>query len=216
MVLHLARTLEVPLRSRNDLLLSSGFAPVFASKGLDDPTLAIARRAMGFLLERHEPFPALAIDQNWTIIETNRGMARLSTFLAAGQPRDDVKFNGVDYLGALVDPNGFRKYMIEGETIIVALLESALREATTAQGKKGIERVSGYLANFDRVRVAETAPASGPLPRVTFQRDGVRLSFVTIMTAFAAPCDATLEEVKQELFYPADQTTQKVLTEWAA
>jgi transcriptional regulator with XRE-family HTH domain len=215
MVLHLARTLEVPLRSRNELLLSSGFAPVYANKGLDDPALAIARQAMGFLLERHEPFPAIALDRNWTVIKINRGMSRMSSFLASGTPRDDLNFSGIDYLGSLVDPNGAGKFMIEGEPIIVALLEGALRDATSAQDKAAIARISGYLGKFDRVRVAEATPSSGPLPRVIFQRHGVRLSLVTIMTAFAAPCDATLEGLKLELFYPADATTQNVFDGWA-
>jgi hypothetical protein len=142
-------------------------------------------------------------------------MARLISFLLTGTPSDDLKLNGLDYLAALVDPNGSRKYMIEGESIVVAQLERALREATAAQDKPAISRISNYLSTFDRVKVAEMAPAGGPLPKVTFEREGQRFQLVTIMTTFAAPCDATLEDLKLELFYPGDPGTTSTFTAWA-
>src|SRR6202030_2521615 len=46
MVLHLAERLEVPLRERNVLLVSAGFAPVFAERPLDDPALRAAREGV--------------------------------------------------------------------------------------------------------------------------------------------------------------------------
>src|SRR6185295_2768624 len=46
MVLHLAERLDVPLRERNVLLLSAGFAPVFLQRSLDDPALRKARHAV--------------------------------------------------------------------------------------------------------------------------------------------------------------------------
>src|SRR5436309_12057946 len=43
MVLHLAERLDIPLRERNMLLLSAGYAPVFAQRALDDPALRHVR-----------------------------------------------------------------------------------------------------------------------------------------------------------------------------
>src|SRR5947208_25191 len=47
MVLRLAERLEVPLRERNVLLVSAGFAPIFPQRPLGDPALQPARRAVG-------------------------------------------------------------------------------------------------------------------------------------------------------------------------
>src|ERR1700744_3159292 len=55
MVLHLAEQLEVPLRVRNVLLLSAGYAPAFPERDLNDPALAGARRAIDLVLAGHEP-----------------------------------------------------------------------------------------------------------------------------------------------------------------
>src|SRR5215813_10951897 len=67
MVLHLAERLDVPLRERNVLLVSAGYAPVFSERALDDPALDAARQAVDLVLKGHEPFPALAVDRRWTL-----------------------------------------------------------------------------------------------------------------------------------------------------
>src|SRR3954463_9452993 len=62
MVLRLSERLDVPLRERNVLLVSAGFAPVFPQRPLGDPALGPARKAVDLVLKGHEPYPALAID----------------------------------------------------------------------------------------------------------------------------------------------------------
>src|SRR3954454_20140840 len=53
MVLHLAETLEVPLRERNRLLLAAGYAPHFSQQTLDDAELQAVRDALSQLLASH-------------------------------------------------------------------------------------------------------------------------------------------------------------------
>src|ERR1041385_8569845 len=59
MVLHLAERLDLPLRERNILLVSAGFAPVFPQRALGDPALQPARKAIDLVLKGHEPHPAI-------------------------------------------------------------------------------------------------------------------------------------------------------------
>src|SRR6185436_16169826 len=65
MVLHLAERLDVPLRERNILLVSAGYAPVFPQRPLSDPELQPAREAVDLVLQGHQPYPALAVDRHW-------------------------------------------------------------------------------------------------------------------------------------------------------
>src|SRR6201996_9095476 len=60
MVLRLAEHLAVPMRERNVLLVSAGFAPVFPERPLDDPELKPAHDAIQLILESHKPYPAFA------------------------------------------------------------------------------------------------------------------------------------------------------------
>src|ERR1700716_3184475 len=72
MVLRLAERLDVPLRERNVLLVSAGFAPAFPQRALDDPALKSARQAIDLVLRAHEPNPALAVDRHWNLVSANR------------------------------------------------------------------------------------------------------------------------------------------------
>jgi transcriptional regulator with XRE-family HTH domain len=77
MVLRLAEQLDVPLRERNVLLVSAGYAPVFPQRSLADPALQSARKAVDLVLKGHEPYPAIAIDRQWTLIAHNAAVPRL-------------------------------------------------------------------------------------------------------------------------------------------
>ena len=69
--IRLAERLDVPLRARNTLLVSAGFAPVYPERPLSDPALTAAVTAIGHLLRAHMPFPAIAIDRHWTLVAAN-------------------------------------------------------------------------------------------------------------------------------------------------
>ena len=63
MVVRLARALDVPLRERNDLLLASGFAPLYSLEPLTSPLMARVDEALTSMLVGHEPFPAVVMDR---------------------------------------------------------------------------------------------------------------------------------------------------------
>jgi transcriptional regulator with XRE-family HTH domain len=66
MILHLGEVLDVPLRERNLMLVSAGYAPRFAERPLDDPALDAAHDAVRLVLRGHEPYPAVAVDRHWS------------------------------------------------------------------------------------------------------------------------------------------------------
>ncbi len=72
MVLRLAERLSVPLRERNALLISAGFAPMYAMHALSDPSMSAARAAVDLILTGHEPYPALLVDRHWTLVAANQ------------------------------------------------------------------------------------------------------------------------------------------------
>src|SRR3954470_15613469 len=83
MLMHLAEQLEIPLRERNVLLISAGYAPVFPERSLDDPALQSALRAVELVLKGHEPYPAVAIDRHWTLVAANGAVPALLANVAA-------------------------------------------------------------------------------------------------------------------------------------
>src|SRR3954468_24465144 len=70
MVVHLAEQLEVPLRERNGLLTAAGFAPLYRETPLTAPEMDAARAAIDLVLQSH-PYPAIAVDRRWDLVNAN-------------------------------------------------------------------------------------------------------------------------------------------------
>src|SRR4051812_43849149 len=72
LVLHLAEHLDVPLRDRNTLLVSAGFAPTYRETPLEEAPMTPVRHALDALLRSHEPYPAVVVDRTWNVVAANR------------------------------------------------------------------------------------------------------------------------------------------------
>jgi len=83
MVVKLAEHLDVPLRERNQLLLAAGYAPAYPESSLEDAELSQVREAVRQLLVAHEPFPAVAVDRRWELVDGNAGVALITAGAAA-------------------------------------------------------------------------------------------------------------------------------------
>src|SRR3954453_6553636 len=77
MLLHLAESLDVPLRERNPLLIAAGYAPTYQATDLDAPEMQSVRSAIERLLTAHEPYPALLVDRRWEVVSANRAASVL-------------------------------------------------------------------------------------------------------------------------------------------
>ena len=90
MVLHLAEHLDVPLRDRNQLLLSAGFAPVYPESSLHSPQMMAIRETLRRLLAGHDPYPAVVVDRWWNLVEANDALLGLAAGVARApaQPAD--------------------------------------------------------------------------------------------------------------------------------
>jgi transcriptional regulator with XRE-family HTH domain len=81
MVLRLSATLDVPLRQSNELLLTAGYAPVWAETDLSAQALAPIREALNYILAHQEPFPAVVVDRRWNLRQANKGAIAMVEFL---------------------------------------------------------------------------------------------------------------------------------------
>ncbi len=88
MVLQLAGALDVPLRERNVLLQTAGFAPLYRERGLDSADMAAVRHALQMMLDHHEPLPAVVINRGWELVLANAAAQR---FLGAFTPNGLAK-----------------------------------------------------------------------------------------------------------------------------
>lgn len=83
MVVRLAEALELPLRERNELLLTAGYAPAYPESSLDDHALAPVRAAIDHILRGHLPYPALVVDGAGDLIAANTAFDLITEGAAA-------------------------------------------------------------------------------------------------------------------------------------
>jgi len=81
----LADALAIPLRERNELYEAAGFAHPYSDATLSDNELAFHYDLVRSVLERHEPWFAVAIDRHWNIRMANTAAGQfLEPFFCEG------------------------------------------------------------------------------------------------------------------------------------
>lgn len=210
MVVHLATALDVPLRSRNALLGSAGFAPVYAERGFDTPDMAAIDGVLMRLIEAH-PFPAYIVDTRWNIVRSNTAAGALTAAIAP--PDLDITAIGGNAMRLMLHPAGVREAVANFETVAVLLMARLRREAADRPDDDGLARLVDECAlHVHGVGVNLPVPEAEDLlvPLVLRTPAGLVRLFTTIATVGAA-YDVTLEELRIETLLPADAESDVAL-----
>jgi transcriptional regulator with XRE-family HTH domain len=215
MVLHLAERLEVPLRDRNVLLVSAGFAPVFPERGLEDPQLDAARRAIDLVLKGHEPYPALAVDRHWHLVTANSAVERLLAGAAPSLLRPPI-----NVLRLSLHPDGLAPRIANLAEWRQHLIERLRRQVDMSADPvlaALLEELRGYPcpARPGRPQARWNGDFGGVLVPFQLLSEAGLLSFFSTTTVFGTPIDITLSELALEAFFPADAATADMLARFA-
>jgi transcriptional regulator with XRE-family HTH domain len=211
MVLKLAEQLDVPLRERNVLLVSAGYAPVFSQRGLDDPALQQARKAVDLVLKGHEPYPALAVDRHWHLIAHN---AAVPPLIGSAAPK--LLQPPVNVLRLSLHPEGLAP-QIENLAEWRAHLLARLRQQIDVTADATLAALLDELAAYPAPGAAKAARANahqdygGVVVPLRFRTEAGTLSLFSTTTIFGTPVDVTLAELAIESFFPADAETVDML-----
>jgi len=214
MVLHLAESLDVPLRDRNNLLMAAGYAPTFRQRDLSDPSFDSVRAALDQVLAGHEPYPAIVVDRTWHLVAANTAALVLVEGVAPHllDPPANV-------LRASLHPDGLAPRIRNLEQWADHVLGRLRRQALIAGDDElaALEReLSGYVADagIDNRRGASEAPNEVAIPLLLDSERGP-LAFITTIATFGTAIDITLAELALEAFLPADANTTAVLRSYA-
>ncbi len=216
MLLRLAERLDIPLRERNTMLMAAGHAPAYAERTLADPSMASAQRAVSLILQGHMPYPAIAVDSHWNLLQANPIaqvlMSSVDPSLLQGQ---------VNVLRASLHPKGFAPNIVNGADWRAHLL-ARLHQQIEASGDPVLSALLDELRDYPVPAQEGTATHSPDddlggvaVPLRLSTPFGV-LSFISTTTVFGTPVDITLSELALETFFPADEATQQALKALAA
>ncbi len=211
MIHRLAEVMNVPLRERNALLLSAGFAPGYPEAGIDlaAPQLAPVRLALDAMLAQQEPFPAVVLSRHWDVLKANQAAGRLFSFLL-GSGRQEEPANVVRLM---FDPGGLRPWVKNWEAAAEALIRRVHREAVGAvldeKTRQLLQEVLAYPGVPEQWARPELDQPLLPVVPVIFEKEGVTFSYFSAVTTIGTPQDVLLQEVRVESFFPMDIQTRE-------
>jgi hypothetical protein len=205
--------LDAPLVLRNEVLIMTGYAPLYSATALSDPALEAINQALEQLLAAHDPMPALVIDAQWNLLRLNRGGQWLAATLLPWAA-DLAPSEPMNLLDLLIHPEGLLKPVVNLGEIGPALL-SRLRQESMAQPAIA-PRVEMFAAQLgDRLGSTALLPGgAAPTAPVLTTRYATRhgeLAFFGMFTTFGTPQDITLASLRVEHLFAADAATYAVL-----
>ncbi|TAJ88905.1 MAG: XRE family transcriptional regulator [Reyranella sp.] len=220
MVVQLSTALDVPLRQRNAMLLAAGFAPAYRESNLTAPELAPVRQAIDRMLKQQEPYPAVVIDRLWNLLDANEAANAFTVFLSEGPPPPPPPGKQPNLLRNLLDPKGLRPKLANWEEVARYLVSTTYAEILADGGEPKalafIEEVMAYPdvpASFRKLRFEDRPP---PVLTLDFIVGGKSLSVFTTIATLGTPQDVTLQEVRIECFFPADDRSDALFRSLAA
>ncbi len=220
MVVQLTSALDVPLRQRNAMLLAAGFAPVYRESNLGAPELTPVRQAIDRMMKQQEPYPAVVIDRLWNLLEANEAAVAFTLFLHEGPPPPPPPGKQPNLLRSLLDPNGLRPKLANWEEVARYLVSTTYAEILADGGEPKalafIEEVMAYPdvpASFRKLRFEDRPP---PVLTLDYIVGGKSLSVFTTIATLGTPQDITLQEVRIECFFPADERSDALFKSLAA
>ena len=220
MVVQLTTALDVPLRQRNAMLLAAGYAPAHRETNLAAPELAPVARAIDHMLRQQEPYPAVVIDRLWNLQRANKAATAFIGLLFEGPPPEPPAGKAPNMLHWLLDPGALRPRIANWEDVARQLVSATYAEILADGGEPRalafIEEIMAYPgvpASFRKLRFEERPQ---PVLTVDFVVGGKILSVFTTIATLGTPQDVTLQEVRIESFFPADDRSDALFRSLAA
>ncbi|MEL7110888.1 MAG: helix-turn-helix transcriptional regulator [Pseudomonadota bacterium] len=198
MIGRLGDALNLPMTARNQLLTQAGFAARYPQRSWETDEMAPVRAAVSHTLTQHAPYPALAIDRHWTILQLNRPAEQLFALIGAAV--------GVSLIDIVLDPHV--QSMIENWPEVAHHSAQRLRTESIARG--GDEKLDDAIEALSQFRPPQSLPTLPVTPTV-YRTGDLRLSLFSTIASFGTPEDLALDDVKLELFFPSDDETDALL-----
>jgi transcriptional regulator with XRE-family HTH domain len=213
-VLRLASALDLPLRERNAALRAAGYAQIYRQESLSAPGMAPVVRALDFMLRQQEPYPAMVIDRLCGVTRMNRAAERFVTLFLGQVPEPPVNLARL-----LFDPEGLRPYILNwdemAQHVLLRIRRDLSHESPGSPAMQLFEELMAIPGLPEACRVFPLDSVAPPIVPTEFRKDGRTYRLFTTLTSFGTPQDVTLQELRIESSFPADEETDVLLRELA-
>lgn len=203
MVLHLCESLAVPRAARNHILNAAGYAPAYRRRELDEADMAQVRAAVDWTLQRHDPYPALALDRHWTIIKANTTAAMLVGSIGLSE--------GDSLLAAMRDTKRMSSVLENWREVALHMVARLRTESSHLGGDPVLDEAADQLAQDLGSQMPDVAGALPAVIPARYRANGMTLSLFSTLAQFGSAEDIALSELRIELMFPADDATRDML-----
>jgi len=205
----IAGALDVPLRERNLLFDAAGFARPYSEATLSESELAHHRRLVATILQRHEPFFAVAIDRHWNVAMANAPAEQfLGRFFGPGAIEKPPQPN---LARLLFHPRGLRSCILNWSDAGMHFWERLHRESVRNPDDDELTALLEEMTSYGDVPTGPVRPSPHPALELHLAVDGMELRLIGSVLTFDSARTPALEELRVETFFPADDTSAQQL-----
>ena len=152
------------------------------------------------------------VDRHWDLLLQNRAALQLMSRFVESPAALEAPLN---VMRLLFRGDGFRPHVINWDDLSTAMIQRLRREAAVDPAdSKAQALLSAALEAGDHggnSAVAELSAASPPTVEMHLRRDGIELRLFSAITTLGTPLDVTLQELRLETFFPADQASENAI-----
>lgn len=207
-VLQMAESLGLELRERNQMLLASGYAPVYQQTSLEAPHMSLVRGMVTQVLAAHEPFPAVVLDRYWNRVDANE-----PAWIFGEGVAPELLEEPVNLMRVSLHPQGMAPRIAnlgEWRAHLLTRLRQQITTTADPQLVKLYDELVMYPCDQPEPKVEMPGPGQIAVPLRLHHESG-ELSFFSTVATFGTPLDITVAELAIESFFPADEHTSAVL-----
>jgi transcriptional regulator with XRE-family HTH domain len=209
-LLVLAESLDVPLRERNRLLEAGGYSRTYPQTPLDAEEMAPLRGVLQFILARHQPHAAVVLDRYSNVVMGNSASEQLVTALVD----PSLLTTPLNYLRITFHPRGARRWIVNWYELSSQLMTRTKRELGPIENDPVAIALLDELRSYDDLRIDERVmnPPDGAdlLVPIHIKKSDLELRLFCTYLTFGTPQDVTLQELRIETLFPADEESARV------
>jgi transcriptional regulator with XRE-family HTH domain len=213
LLLRICNALEVPLRARNTILISAGYASYYQDTGLSDPEMRDARIVLEKILHLHEPYPAMLIDRNWDIVLCNKAFEHLVQAFAGDYSA--LKDKPWNLMRMLFHPDGWAPNVANLASVYATMMERGRRSLVAGDSNHVLTDLLEEITElrpsehqqWEQDQGNESIQPKLIMP-VHYRKGDSEARLFTTVATLGAPLNITLQELQIECGYPADDATE--------
>jgi transcriptional regulator with XRE-family HTH domain len=201
MIVHLCEHLDVPLRRRNEILLSAGHAPRYRHSAYDASSDDEIRRAVDELIATFD-HPTVAVDHDWNLVTSNGAAAIFLDGVAA-----HLLVPPVNVIRLSLHDDGLAPRVANFNDYACHVLTRVKR----ANDRHPSAHLDQVLDEFGHLISSSSTAMPDIYLTLDLRTDAGVIHFFSTITTFGSPSEVTLDELALETFHPADQRSQAIL-----